>query len=191
MCGYLRLPYAVPEESAKPWEAKEELQVRLTAQRIIAHHLRPRSEPVAGTYWPDVDLDLTGAVLVEFNLTNAHLRSLRAAGAVFIGATWLNGLRFDANARFEGAEFRGPVRFDGSTFAGVAHFAHTRFAARTRFTDGRFEHRTSFADAEFEGPVSTARAVFAQPPVLDGTEFRHGNPFTQSDDEAHTPPSSP
>ncbi|HEY3467350.1 MAG TPA: hypothetical protein VGL47_19620, partial [Amycolatopsis sp.] len=46
----------------------QEREVRLTAQRIIEAHLRATSEK----FWPDIDLDLTGAALIGFDL--AHCR---------------------------------------------------------------------------------------------------------------------
>lgn len=88
ICAYLRMPYTRPTESAgnesddgvDSSEAKddaqrrEELEVRLTAQRILASHLyHPGDEaesPTASTngveFWADIDVDLTGAVLIDF-----------------------------------------------------------------------------------------------------------------------------
>ncbi len=69
ICAYLRMPYkssdGQPPAEDAPAEAhtryeewRQELQVRLTAQRILVAHLRPGA---VDTFWPDIDLDLTEA----------------------------------------------------------------------------------------------------------------------------------
>src|SRR5262249_5966817 len=63
-------------------QRRQELQVRLTAQRILAAHLRPSA---VDTFWPGIDLDLTGALLHGFQLTDCLIRSAEFAGARFSG----------------------------------------------------------------------------------------------------------
>jgi hypothetical protein len=53
----------------------QERQVRLTAQRILAEHLRDdraedkrSTDPPSPRLWPDIRLDLVGATLIDFNL---------------------------------------------------------------------------------------------------------------------------
>jgi hypothetical protein len=71
ICAYLRMPYSPPADQPPaedaPAEAhtryeqrRQELQVRLTAQRILGAHLRPKARE---TFWTGIDLDLTGAHL--------------------------------------------------------------------------------------------------------------------------------
>jgi hypothetical protein len=71
ICTYLRMPYALPDDKPPGDDAlaeahtryewrRQELQVRLTAQRILAGHLRPRA---VDTFWPNIDLDLAEAQL--------------------------------------------------------------------------------------------------------------------------------
>jgi hypothetical protein len=101
LCAYLRMPYTVPpsgESAADPrhdaptgvarpattsaprHDPAQELQVRQTAQRLLADHLRRppdishedaqriKASPEE-TFWPGISLDLTGATLVDFDLT--------------------------------------------------------------------------------------------------------------------------
>ncbi|SED60445.1 hypothetical protein SAMN04489727_8547 [Amycolatopsis tolypomycina] len=69
--AYLRMPYRHNRKSA------EELQVRKTAQRILLLHLRPGSaEQPNEAFWPDVDLDFSGARLVGLTLTHCSIRSI-------------------------------------------------------------------------------------------------------------------
>ncbi|MGV9779447.1 hypothetical protein [Streptosporangium sp. NPDC003464] len=67
-----------------------ERQVRLTAQRILTDHLRderPTDQrstlPAAPTFWEGMRLDLTGATLIDFNLTRGHVTGARFDEATF------------------------------------------------------------------------------------------------------------
>lgn len=70
--------------AARVLRARQEREVRLTAQRILATHLRPgtATEPDP-SYWGRLDLDLTAAVLLDLDLTNCHLAMARLDGATF------------------------------------------------------------------------------------------------------------
>jgi hypothetical protein len=76
ICAYLRMPYTPPDDQAPGEDAsqdahtryeerRQELQVRLTAQRILATHLKPKA---AEGFWADIDLDLTEAHLHQLDL---------------------------------------------------------------------------------------------------------------------------
>ncbi|MGH3815342.1 MAG: pentapeptide repeat-containing protein [Pseudonocardiaceae bacterium] len=102
ICAYLRMPYTPPGDQAPGEDAPEdahrryeqrrqELQVRMTAQRVLGAHLKPA---VAPTFWADIDLDLTEAHLHQLDLTRCHIRRAQFDGATFAG-----------DARFEQAEF--------------------------------------------------------------------------------------
>ncbi len=113
ICAYLRMPFSATAPTSKPepeatedpgergaetetrtdgngdtWQ--QERQVRLTAQRILAEHLRDdrakdqhSTDPPGSRFWPDIRLDLAGATLIDFNLENGVM-----ADADFIGATF-------------------------------------------------------------------------------------------------------
>lgn len=85
--------------------------MRLTAQRILAEHLRDdRTEdqrstgPPSPRFWSDIRLDLVGATLIDFYLVSGVV-----ADANFGGAT------FSREARFSGATFSRGAWFDGAT----------------------------------------------------------------------------
>jgi hypothetical protein len=71
ICAYLRMPFTPPDGQAPGEDAPEdahsryeqgrqELQVRLTAQRILSAHLKPKTAEV---FWDDIDLcPFTGPV---------------------------------------------------------------------------------------------------------------------------------
>jgi hypothetical protein len=119
LCAYLRMPFAAPgdppdndadDEAAAAVRAQyresiQEREVRLAAQRILAHHLRP-GDPAQPdeTFWADIDLDLTGATL--------DLRDCRTHTATFTEA------QFNGDARFHKTQFTGDARFREAQFNG-------------------------------------------------------------------------
>ncbi|MEU5264859.1 pentapeptide repeat-containing protein [Amycolatopsis sp. NPDC021455] len=145
LCAYLRMPFEKPDEDL------EELQVRKTAQRILLLHLRPGSaERPDGGFWPDIDLDFSGATLVAFTLTHCSIRSITCYGT-----------RFSGPASFRGTEFRTKADFNKANFDDRADFRGTVF------TDGC----ESFNGAVFAGPAVFGKKSTAR---LAGAEARKG-----------------
>lgn len=102
ICAYLRMPYTPPgdkppdedvstEAQARYEQRRQELQVRLTAQRLLATHLR---RDVRELFWADTALDLIGAHLYEFDLTYCRIKSAQFDGARFSGTANLGGAQF-------------------------------------------------------------------------------------------------
>ncbi len=138
----------ISDESRGP----QEREVRLTAQRILTHHLRPRDEnrKRLHTYWRAMDLDLNSATLIDFDLDRCEVRT-----AIFSGA------RFTGDATFSAARFTGTASFDYAQFTGDAHFSDTRFTQDTWFDDTQFSGDAWFVDTQFTGPVA----------VFNGAQF--------------------
>ena len=137
ICAYLRMPFSPTAPASRPEpeaaegqkslalrvkrglmglaaHGRQERQVRLTAQRILAEHLRDdrakdqqSTDPASSRFWNNIRLDLTGATLIDFNLINGVM-----ADANFHRAT------FSGDASFGGATFSGAARFGGATFSG-------------------------------------------------------------------------
>lgn len=99
LCAYLRMPYTLPETdtntdrdirkelTAEHRDLTQEREVRLTAQRILTHHLQPgpdTSVPVE-TFWENIDIDLTSATLINFTLANCTTRTAKFDEAIFTG----------------------------------------------------------------------------------------------------------
>ena len=190
ICAYLRMPFFRTAPASKPepeaaegenepgtecealtdgiggaWQ--QERQVRLTAQRIIAEHLRDdRSEeqrstdPPSSHFWNNIRLDLTGATLIDFNLVNGVMADANFHGAAFSGDASFDEVTFGGPARFGGAVFGGAAWFGGAVFGGAAWFARAVFSG-----DARFGGATFTGDAVFGGATFTADAVF------DGATF--------------------
>ncbi|WFE28491.1 pentapeptide repeat-containing protein [Solwaraspora sp. WMMD791] len=188
ICAYLRMPYTPPVEEQADRSAaetdtqpdpREERQVRLAAQRILARHLRPTTadRKLSPTYWNGVTVDLTEATLLDADFSNCHLNDARFEGASFTG-----------DARFFWARFTGDALFGEVTFTGRAWFAAARFTghaifARARFTgDARFDKTTFTSHAWFVGATFTkvarfawarfaGRAAFSEATLVSGVDF--------------------
>ncbi|WP_125677136.1 pentapeptide repeat-containing protein [Amycolatopsis sp. WAC 04182] len=181
-------------------ETRQEQEVRLTAQRILSDHIRPgpdRDHP-RETYWADIDLDLTGAVLLDLDLDHCHLRSGRFIGATIARNTLVRHARFDGNADFGRVKFSGVAQFESTHFAGHVWFTATSFAQEADFSDvefnmvawfrsaifagetlfrrSKFAGKTSFESVAFKGEASFEATNFTQPPQLEGADFHNGLP---------------
>ncbi|QKV73074.1 pentapeptide repeat-containing protein [Amycolatopsis sp. Hca4] len=182
LCAYLRMPYAPPVPAAESGEAaardveqaenerrQQELQVRLTAQRILGDHLRRGDR--AGEFWRDIDLDLTDATLVDFDLGRCRVRAARFDRAVFAGRTGFGESWFAGPAAFGLATFDGVAEFGDAGFAGPAAFVGAKFRDRARFSEVWFGAEAAFDDAEFGGLAGFDGADFTGAAGFRGTRF--------------------
>jgi uncharacterized protein YjbI with pentapeptide repeats len=161
LCAYLRMPVPAPEQGGDKPEpvsgSAEEAQVRATAQRILFDHLRPSA---GERFWRDIDLNLTGAALVDADLQRIEVRSANFAGAVFRGGTRLKGARFAAQARFDRARFTDSASFLGTIFHGEALFSRTVFDRASFFDEAVFDGTAWFTAASFAGEAWFRRTRF-------------------------------
>src|SRR5215472_16703867 len=196
ICAYLRMPFPPTAAASKPepgaaedqhvpvtesergttgiggtWQ--QERQVRLTAQRILAEHIRdyrtraPRStDPSSSRFWNNIRLDLSGATLIDFSLEGGAMVDANFHGAVFSG-----------DASFGGADFRGAARFGGATFSGDASFAGATFRRAARFGGTTFGGAARFGGATFRGAASFPEAAFRGDALFDGAAFSRAAGF--------------
>jgi hypothetical protein len=109
-------------------ERLQEREVRRTAQRLLADHLRPgpdRSNPVP-TFWSDIDLDLTGAILIDFDLTRCKVHTTSFRGAIFAGLANFEYTTFTGDATFMSAKL---ASLRSAAFAEIADFQNATFNA--------------------------------------------------------------
>ena len=152
----LRPASPVPRQRGQIQWMAEERQVRLTAQRILATHLRPDPpETLApdSRFWGslptgDLDVDLTGAELSDFNFAGCRIRSALFGGATFTG-----------EARFDIAVFRGDAIFDAAVFADGAFFERATFLRSASFKGTDFDEPPPL-EAEFTGDPGFTEATF-------------------------------
>lgn len=138
LCEYLRIPLdfdLADGTAARTADQAEELTVRRAAQRILTERLRPR--PAAGgtqvpapgsEFWGDLRLRLSGATLIDFDLTECQLTAGDFSGAQFYGVSSFERSSFGERASFclggggEGtASFHGDANFAGARFTGEWH----------------------------------------------------------------------
>ncbi|WP_257902951.1 pentapeptide repeat-containing protein [Saccharothrix obliqua] len=183
LCAYLRMPYAVPgappaDDADEPTRTRHEQQVqerevRLTAQRILATHLHPGNDPdhPADTFWPDTDLDLTGATLINLDLSHCQPRHTQFSGARFTGHTMFSGARFTGHAVFDGATFTEDAMFGEARFTEDAMFGEARFTGHTVFDGATFTGHTVFDGATFTGHAMFDGATFTGHAMFGGASF--------------------
>jgi len=190
MCAYLRMPFSptAPASNPEPGAAEgqespdtegetgadgiggtwqQERQVRLTAQRIIAEHLRNdeakdqrSNDHPSSRFWDNIRLDLSGATLIDFNLVNGVVTYADFHGAAFSGDASFDQATFGGAARFGGAIFGGAARFGGAAFRGDASFPEATFREDALFDEATFRRVARFHSAAFGGLASFQRATF-------------------------------
>ncbi|MFL6120603.1 pentapeptide repeat-containing protein [Actinophytocola sp.] len=186
LCAYLRIPFNAPPWPLddKPVEENQlrELEVRRTAQHILAAHLR-----FAGaygqqheTFWPNIDVALNGAVLYRFDMTGARVRCSSFGGARFVGWTSFEHCDFQGPAIFGGARFEQATSFRGAWFHAEARFRGVHFDGPTRFDDTEFHGETLFGGVRHletgdkkDGAVFADEATFTDARFVRQPVFEH------------------
>ncbi|WP_228694879.1 pentapeptide repeat-containing protein [Amycolatopsis japonica] len=193
LCAYLRMPYEPPVE-AEPddrggindvdnyRERTQEREVRLTAQRLLKDHLNPRR---SSSYWGELDLDLTGAQLIDFTLTGARAGTSTFRKATFTGTASFDHATFTGATLFTKATFTRNARFEGTTFTGGAWFDEATFSLNGWFNKTTFRRGVMFDRATFHGDARFVRATFAGKAVFYKTAF---NTYTRFEEATFTGP---
>jgi len=179
LCAYLRMPYELPGADGEDTR-REEREVRVTAQRILATHLRAAEDGTASPeeadsrldFWPAIALDLTGATLVDLDFHGVQVRGAGFAGATFYGVTRFDRAAFHDRAHFDRATFHGAARFEEATFHRAVQFVGAALHGRAHFDGASFTRRTDFTEATFHVGVVFARAVFSRAASFAEAVFR-------------------
>jgi uncharacterized protein YjbI with pentapeptide repeats len=182
LCSYLRRPFEHPRyeedldrrdrsSTRGTPEQEQELQVRLTAQRLLKDLLPAADQPDA----PDYYLDLTGAVVEYFDLAGRRLGGMLLRYASLHSSTNLSGCRFTGKVYFTGAgtgdgRLIGSFRCQKAVFESHAWFSGTRFAESADFDGTTFAGPTAFKDAEF-----AKAAHFEGAKVTDSLDLRRAS----------------
>ncbi len=223
ICAYLRSPYTPPPETSgshplgvrrpllrsatairsAPTPSRDggreallmEREVRLTAQGILHLHLHPGPDsehPLPG-FWHDIDLELTGATLINFSLHGCVVATATFDGATFTGDAWFRGATFTRDAWFVGATFTDNTRFDQATFNGVTRFDQATFTRDAMFDGARFTSvgsawfggatfigNTRFDGATFTGNAWFVLATFTRAVSFSAAKFISGASFNEA-----------
>ncbi|MFI0422427.1 pentapeptide repeat-containing protein [Spongiactinospora sp. 9N601] len=206
ICAYLRMPYtpprsAAPERAASsppgPWQSVSpaepdpapagERQVRLTAQTILAEHLRDERRPnqalglpASPRHWPGMRIDLTGATLIDVDFTGAHPAEALFAGATFVGETAFGWASFSGQARFDKAHFTDDTWFTGAKFAELAEFSAAVFSGGASFEDTTFASDALFYKATFSAHAHFTEATFADHAIFASATFNADAHFDEA-----------
>jgi hypothetical protein len=185
LCAYLRRPfdhahYARLRGDEKPMEesmdADLERQVRLTAQRLIGE-LLPQSGNGRG---PTYDLDLTGATLEYFDISERVVGQLTARSVNLYEANAFGGMEIYGDAWFTSAHSWGKFIAQGTTFHKRAWFSNFEADQLVDFKQSKFDGVTKLAQAKFDGKVVLRGSRFAQPVDLNHSAFRGGLDMTSA-----------
>ncbi|WP_189189920.1 pentapeptide repeat-containing protein [Streptomyces albiflavescens] len=216
ICAYLRMPYTPPADPTPRhglWPAAlsraqlaaralirgkandqrhQELQVRMTAQHILAAHLRDTRPPderentqVDDRFWEGLRIDVAHATLTHLDFSYCHVAEANFSHATFIGKVLFEAASFTGDASFLGATFAGDASFLGAEFADDAWFVGATFAGHCAFADTTFTGPALFDDARFTGDAWFAGATFTFNAVFNDARFT-GN--TSFDDATFTDP---
>jgi hypothetical protein len=214
LCAYLRMPYnpPMPDEPTEPVAAaveatsrnsdrekrerdaaREELQVRKTAQRLLADHLRPAGRDARRIkasreelFWPNTSLDLTGAALVDFDFKSVSVVQARFAGATFQGTAAFTGATFQGDAAFSGAQFSAVTSFDGAQFSGNAWFGEAAFQSNALFAGATFQGTAAFTVATFQGDAWFDRVTFQGTAAFERAAFQGNAAFGEGTFQGNT-----
>lgn len=196
LCAYLRMPYLPAEEFEREddegWltedEARrhEEREVRLTAQRLIQNHLTPSDATV---FWSGIELDLSGASLVDFSLAHCTVTRINCTLTRFYGGVDLTFSTFATPASFYRAWFGGDVFCLSTTFYDGAYFTGASFLSNVEFSFARFIRLPRAQPDPSKGLSAVAEqyamprahvvfkdVTFAHPPQFQGARFEDGVP---------------
>ncbi|WP_086839412.1 pentapeptide repeat-containing protein [Amycolatopsis kentuckyensis] len=192
ICAYLRSPYELPaagiaddvphELRDEQRERIQEREVRLTAQRILHRHLQPgdESDQPHGTFWADIELDFTGATLIDFTLIGCRVGKTSFRETTFIGGTWFDRAAFTSDASFTGAAFDGEVSCSRATFTGGAWFDRATFTDQAWFEKANFASGASFNGATFTNEVTFSGAAFTSATWFTDANFNGHSSFNDA-----------
>jgi uncharacterized protein YjbI with pentapeptide repeats len=218
VCAYLRMPYTPParpepdaeqvEEAAPladdhgqaPYptpgqDPAQELEVRQTAQRILAAHLRLPWGTSSGSaqrrrpsprqaFWPGINLDLTGATLVKLNFDRVSAMEGWFIGAAFYGGAFFQEASFE-DVWFNRATFQGDVWFPQAAFRAAAWFTEATFQGRAGFSAATFQGLAGFDRATFQGLTDFHRSAFQDLTVFTRATFQGLADFAWSTFQDH------
>ncbi|MEJ2857974.1 MULTISPECIES: pentapeptide repeat-containing protein [unclassified Saccharothrix] len=174
LCAYLRRPFrpVTAEGAAEQYtpESERELEVRLTAQRLVADLLPPDDQGGAELY----DLDLTRAYLEYFDLSHRQVGELVVRAARMARSNSFHHLVVHGGAWFTDSVSEGRLHAHDMVFCDVGWFSRIECRERVDFSRTRFFGRAKFAGARFGGPVSFEGVEFADAVERDGVEVAAG-----------------
>jgi hypothetical protein len=121
----------------------KEFHVRIAAQNLLARHFAASryshrdAEGFPQEYWPNLGIDLTGAILINLDFIACRLDYADFRRARFLGG-----------AMFNSSEFLGHIRFEHAVFIGHASFYDVIFYSYSGFSEAEFSQPPDFRRAQ-------------------------------------------
>ncbi|MFI5927507.1 pentapeptide repeat-containing protein [Micromonospora sp. NPDC051543] len=177
VCAYLRMPFnpllldSTDDAAKVSIEDKErrqqEQQVRLAAQRVLSDHLRNKrvvgvedgrifEEDGGAAFWPNMSINLSGAVLLDFDFSSCSVASIRIQDARFYGAAVFSSLISHGLADFSRTHYFCPAFFRKAAFLD-SRFRAAQFHYQARFDRTAFGFECDFSQTTFRGPTRFVR----------------------------------
>ncbi|MGQ5264420.1 pentapeptide repeat-containing protein [Micromonospora sp. ZYX-F-536] len=173
VCAYLRMPYELPESDdigyvggrrdVEDEERHHELQVRLAAQKILTKHLtyskiivqdgRLHCPVGSDKFWPEIQVDLSGAVLTHVNFRKCAVESINLDRTIIRGRSYFDDFLCSGYGQFSKTSFGDNARFSGATFVGGFLCAEAEFAGSADFSKAKL-YLGHFVEVTFKGAVS-------------------------------------
>jgi uncharacterized protein YjbI with pentapeptide repeats len=167
ICAYLRLPKTTTAD-----DARQESEVRVTAQRILCDHLKAHSgAQQSGSFWSSMDINLVGAELVDFDISECRIGGGNFTDAAFQGDFTCHEAMFDGKVLFDRAVFNNDASFSGADFRRRVWFRSSKFLAKVYFSKTSFSKGANFWTARFEEPASFGETVFGDAATFTKVEF--------------------
>lgn len=123
-----------------------------------------------GGAWESIDIDLTGAQLVNIDWRAGSIATAFFKGAQFLGDTCISGLEIQSTADFSNCKFSGNVIFTNTRFDSC-DFSRAIFEDDCTFHRSEIDGMANFVEATFEGEASFRNATFRDVGVLNDLHF--------------------
>ncbi|WP_157608812.1 pentapeptide repeat-containing protein [Saccharomonospora glauca] len=177
-CAYLRMPFRDPDADGLEEEEREkrrqELEVRLTVQRLLREHAHSgphNGKPASPRFWGDeLDVDLTGATLHQLDLSGCRIHP----NTTFTEAT------FTGETSFLEATFTGETSFLEATFTGETSFLEATFTDRVLFNKATFTSHVLFYKTTFTSHAWFYKTTFTSQTSFNSASFTNGASFTEA-----------
>lgn len=184
LCAYLRMPYIPPtgsrrgpvnieashESDGDQRLRQEELQVRLTAQRILARHLKePDGNPI---HWGPLNLDLRESVLVDLRLNSCNVGRADFAHARFVGAAHIRDCTFQGEVWVFECAFESLAGLTRNLYLDRAIFTRTRFEGMLDARYSNFRSVAYFGDVEILDLANFSNSIFTKSAEFDGVTIK-------------------
>ncbi|MGW1341348.1 pentapeptide repeat-containing protein [Kribbella sp. NPDC002412] len=173
LCAYLRSPFSQPDADTM---AAARDHVVSTIIEVLQNGL----SLTARDRWENVDIDLSGANLVELSLTNVGVRSFRFERCTFKKDLRIINCEVSESLSIQDSTIDGPFMIGGTSVGQRAWITNTEFRDHAHMVASDFARGLSVMDSKFDKDVTLDDSHFG-PPDLDIRKCRFGGGVSMED----------